>query len=410
MPKDLANEVITAAEGGDPTAVPSLYQGGSSGGNRATPWLVFADDWDRHPSSCQHLIRHLADRYPVWWVNTIGMRTPRLDVATLRRGLGKVRQWLFGSSTVPLHEIANPRVLNPRMWPWFSRAFDRRLNRKLLVKQLRAVLRDLPEAPVALTTLPVVADLMDDLPVRRWVYYCVDDFSQWPGLDQTALRRMEEVVVRRADRLIAVSETLQAKLKAMGRDSDLLTHGVDLGFWSGATNAPLPQLAELQRPLILWWGLVDCRMDSPLIHQLAADLREGTIVLLGPQADPPPGLFDSARVVRVEPVPFEHLPVVAQAADVLIMPYADLPVTRAMQPLKLKEYLATAKPVVARDLPATRDWADCLDLAPSPQAFSDAVRLRLRTGLPEHQATARKRLVQESWAEKAQWLEQWALT
>src|SRR5947209_8488 len=23
------------------------------------PWLVFSDDWGRHPTSCQHLVRHL---------------------------------------------------------------------------------------------------------------------------------------------------------------------------------------------------------------------------------------------------------------------------------------------------------------------------------------------------------------
>ena len=56
------------------------------------------------------------------------------------------------------------------------------------------------------------------------------------------------------------------------------------------------------------------------------------------------------------------------------MPYADLPVTRAMQPLKLKEYLATGKPVVVRDLPATEPWADCLDVAETPEAFAAAVR------------------------------------
>src|SRR5438132_682027 len=69
--------------------------------------------------------------------------------------------------------------------------------------------------------------------VRRWVYYCVDDFGEWPGLDGTALRRMEEVVVRRADTLIAVSQTLQDRLAQMGRASHLLTHGVDLDFWAG---------------------------------------------------------------------------------------------------------------------------------------------------------------------------------
>ena len=42
------------------------------------PLLVFADDWGRHPSSCQHLISRLLDRHRVAWVNTVGMRPPRL--------------------------------------------------------------------------------------------------------------------------------------------------------------------------------------------------------------------------------------------------------------------------------------------------------------------------------------------
>src|SRR5438094_4010940 len=58
---------------------------------RPSSLLVFADDWGRHPSSCQHLIRHTLGRYDVYWVNTIGTRTPRLDWATLTRGLEKAR-------------------------------------------------------------------------------------------------------------------------------------------------------------------------------------------------------------------------------------------------------------------------------------------------------------------------------
>jgi hypothetical protein len=80
-----------------------------------------------------------------------------------------------------------------------------------------------------------------------------------------------------------------------------------------------------------------------------------------------------------------------------------------MQPLKLKEYLATGKPVVARDLPATRPWADCLDLADTPEMFSRLVRERLSAGLPEPQARARGRLRDETWVDKAALFSRWAL-
>ena len=91
------------------------------------------------------------------------------------------------------------------------------------------------------------------------------------------------------------------------------------------------------------------------------------------------------------------------------MPYADLPVTRAMQPLKLKEYLATGKPVVVRDLPFTRCWSDALDLIDCPGAFSEAVRRRLDGDLPPDQAAARGRLEHEGWAAKAAEFERLAL-
>jgi glycosyltransferase involved in cell wall biosynthesis len=365
---------------------------------------VFADDWGRHPSSCQHIIRHLLPKYRVWWVNTIGMRPPRLDRETMTRGWEKLRHWFRpDSASGPLPD--NLEVFNPRMWPWFSRGHDRRINRRLLVRQLCPLIAQWPGPVTAITTLPLVADLVDRLPVARWVYYCVDDFSQWPGVDHEAVAKMEELLVRRADALVAASEALQDRLARWGRAASLLTHGVELEHWRNS-GKPLPQLADLERPLVVFWGLLDRRMDVGFVRQLARDLNQGTLLLVGPKSDPDPALFQGPRVVRLPAVRYHDLPRLASAAAVLVMPYADLPVTRAMQPLKLTEYLATGKPIVARDLPSTRAWAGALDLVATSEEFSQAVRRRLVEGLAPCQAEARRRLEQESWAEKARRFEQ----
>ena len=182
-----------------------------------------------------------------------------------------------------------------------------------------------------------------------------------------------------------------------------MTHGVDLEHWRDELDGDsLPELDSLERPLITFWGLVDRRLDLAVLERLAGDLEVGTLLLVGPQSDPDPALTRIARVVQVPALPYARLPALARASDVLIMPYADLPVTRAMQPLKLKEYLASGRPAVAADLPANRAWADGLDLASTPEAFSAAVRLRLSTGLPESQRVARGRLGGENWESKAQ--------
>jgi glycosyltransferase involved in cell wall biosynthesis len=371
------------------------------------PLLVFSDDWGRHPSSCPHLVRQLLGHYQVTWVNTIGTRPPRLNLATLARGAEKLRHWFRPAPAGP--DGPGPdRVLNPRMWPWFRPHLARRLNAALLARQLTPALAALP-GTAAVTTVPIVADLVGRLPVRHWVYYCVDDFSLWPGLDQRTLGRMEADLVAKADVLVAVSETLRDRLARMGRDAHLLTHGVDLDFWANAGPGPVPELDGLERPLVVFWGVVDRRMDVELVRRVAAELPSGTVVLVGPEADPDPALAALPRVVRVPPVPYADLPRIAREAAVLIMPYADLPVTRAIQPLKMKEYLATGRPVVVRDLPATRPWADCLDLAGGAAAFAAAVRRRLAEGVPAEQARARDRLRQESWASKAREFERVAL-
>jgi glycosyltransferase involved in cell wall biosynthesis len=370
--------------------------------NLSPPLLVFADDWGRHPSSCQHLIRELLHHRPVTWINTIGTRPPRFDRATLSRGSQKLASWLRQGKKANGLDPDNLRLCNPWMWPWLTRHVDRRLNRKLLMRQLVPLVRSLATPPIAVTTLPIVADIMDDLPVARWVYYCVDDFAQWPGLDSKTLASMERKVIERADVLIAVSEELAGRLGSLGRAAALLTHGVDLDRWNGHPDRPPLAITEgLERPLVVFWGLVDRRIDVAFVRRTASGLERGTVLLVGPDQDSDPELARIPRVARRPAVKYEDLPLLAREAAVLVMPYADLPVTRAMQPLKLKEYLATGKPTVVRDLPALQEWADAVDIAASADEFADAVNRRLTHGLPERQRIARQRLSAESWKAKA---------
>ncbi len=411
------------------------------------PLIVFSDDWGRHPSSCQHLISKLLPHRHVIWVNTIGTRPPGLNWGTVTRGMGKLRQWVKqptppaplpegkgekelstdavsspaesrASSPFPSGRGAggvgsppSPLVLNPKMWPSFRSRFARGLNRRLLTRALKSVADAMPEPPVVVTTIPLVADLVGYFPAARWVYYCVDDFSVWPGLDGRTMRDMEAELVPKMDVTIAVSEMLQTHLARWGKTAHLLTHGVDLDFWCapqlGDAPASLRELATMPEPLVVYWGVIDRRTDFAFVKHLGEAMTAGTILFAGPHDAPDPELLRLPRVRSLPPIPFADLPALAARSSVLIAPYADLPVTRAMQPLKLKEYIATGKPVVVRRLPATAEWADCVDVVGSPEAFTRVVLARLTTGTPEDQLVARARLKSEGWRAKAEQFAQW---
>ena len=381
--------------------------------------LVFSDDWGRHPSSCQHLVRRMLDRYHVIWVNTIGTRTPKFDLATLSRAAGKVREWVRPSQSgkpavgsqsareVQSGGESQPIVTSPRMWPWFTKSFDRRINKFALTRQLVGVLADAPQPVIALTTLPITADLVGSLPVAKWVYYCVDDFSEWPGLDGSTLKRLDEVMLSRAGTIVAVSDRLREIAKDSGRESRLLTHGVDLRLWRSRSKPNV--LHQFAGPRAVFWGVVDRRLDTPSIMRLRERLPGGSVIFFGPQQDPDPQLLSLDGCHFPGPVPFEQLPDIAASADVLIMPYGDMPVTRAMQPLKLKEYLATGRPTVVNRLPSVESLAQMMDVADTPDEFADMVLSRIDSGTPGEQITARCGLESESWDAKARSLEAWMM-
>jgi glycosyltransferase involved in cell wall biosynthesis len=368
--------------------------------------VIFSDDWGRHPSSAQHLARHLLADYDIDWVNTMGTRRPTLSFADVRRGFEKIGDWLRAArAAAPDGEVtALPpglRLHAPLHWPGFGSKWERSLNRSLLMRALAPVFGDPPPKAV-ITTVPITADLAAATPHLNWIYYCVDDLASWPGLDATTLRAMELDLLAHVRMIVAVSEHL-AKTHKDKAPLHLLTHGVELDHWQSVRRRPLRAAGE--KPVALFWGLADARLDVDICLALA---EACDLVMVGPQAaDLDLRLKDHPRITWRGAVSFAQLPREAEQADVLVMPYADLPVTRAMQPLKLKEYLATGLPTIVTPLPATKEWADALDVASRSADFVTRVRERAIAALPEAQRQARLRLTRESWAAKARQLKQW---
>lgn len=367
--------------------------------------LVFSDDWGRHPSSCQHLIKRLLDRYDVVWVNTIGTRALRLNWVTIRRAFEKAVSWMKTSkdrekTASDSFGRINPVVLNPKMLPSFGGKTRRRINKSLLVKQIVPELEKHDGQVIGITTVPYISDLIGELPVDRWVYYCVDDWSCWPEMDAKPLRDMESELIEKCDAIICVSRALQSRIaQQTGRTSMLLQHGFDEQFLRRPRSKRL--LKQYPGRKILYWGLIDQRLDPEIVTACAKAFPKDSFIFVGPTANPFKELFAPNNVYAHGVVEYNQLPMLAMESDVLIMPYADTEVTRQIQPLKMLEYLAVEKPIIARNLPSTSEWSDCLDVADSPEEFVTLLKERLAKGSTYAQRKARKRVEEHSWENKA---------
>ena len=101
-------------------------------------------------------------------------------------------------------------------------------------------------------------------------------------------------------------------------------------------------------------------------------------------------------------IPFADVPSFLAGLDVALVPFRDLPLTRAVDPVKLYEALAMGLPVVARRLPETERWAEPLVyLYDDPAGFVRQVRRAVEEQSPELARERRRVAEGESWDRRA---------
>ncbi|MCI0394698.1 MAG: glycosyltransferase [Chloroflexi bacterium] len=268
------------------------------------------------------------------------------------------------------------------------------INQRLLRLDLRRALRRLGRpADVLWTYWPNTAYLVGRLGERLAVYHCIDDFTavSYPLSPAGAIARMEADLCRRADLVLTRTETLAEARRACNPHTHFLPGGVDVDHFNPArVEAPAADVAALPRPRVGFVGTIDNRLDVAALVACAQALPHVSFVLAGPvkrhlvELDPLQGL---SNVYFLPVRPYAAVPAVIAGLDVGFIPYRRTPYTEGLSPLKLYEYLAMGKPVVAADLPYLRREAAHVHLARTAEEYVAAIQERLaRPATPQEQS------------------------
>jgi hypothetical protein len=122
-------------------------------------------------------------------------------------------------------------------------------------------------------------------------------------------------------------------------------------------------------------------------------------LLIGQVAVPAADLPRQLNVRLIGKRPYALLPAYGKVFDAAIIPYRAGPWSHHANPLKLREYLAMGKPVVAVDTPQTRQFADIVDVAATREEFLQ--KLDVAVSRPPSAAEIDRRVQRvagESWA------------
>jgi glycosyltransferase involved in cell wall biosynthesis len=372
--------------------------------NQKPTILYFGNDWfAENRTSSHHIARWLSHEYSVYYIECPGMRAPQGS----GRDIKKTFQKLLRATRGPIDVTEGLKVKTLFQIPFHRFAFVRWLNRRLILGTMKWLKwRECIKEPITWFTIPHVPSLVGSMGEELSVYYCTDDHGSLPGVNEQAVRTMDEETTSRASMVFVTSDTLLEKKRTLNANVVVSPHGVHVEHFGKAQDERLPvsaDVAGLPRPVIGFFGVIEPRIDVELIDYLAGERPQWTFVLIGRIATPPHLLPRKSNIHFIGKRPYESLPSYGRIFDATIIPYRQNRFNFHANPLKLREYLAMGKPVVSVRTPEIEKYADVVEIADSHEDFLRCLD-KVLSGASSSDAARRRmaRVACESWENRFQ--------
>lgn len=222
-------------------------------------------------------------------------------------------------------------------------------------------------------------------------------YGIFPGAHAVLAEEIE--LLRRSNLVVASAKLLVKDAQEYNQNTCYIPNGADNENFSrpAATNPLL--VKGIRAPVIGYFGALDRWVDLELVYTVAGRRPEWQFVLIGSGLEDVSQLAALPNVHLLGELPYAQLPDYLAHFDVCIIPFRSLPVTAATNPVKLYEYLAAGKPVVASGLPEIKDLL-FVRLAGTPEEFEDAIATGLHQDSPALQQQRREFARQNTWQER----------
>ena len=373
--------------------------------------ICVASNWFEHPTSKQHIMRLLAEQNHILWVNYHASRRPKLNRSDSRMIFRRLRQAWTGVRRVSRGPSGTIDVLSPLLLPLPESPTARFLNARLLIRQISSTLESLPQYPTQLWLFtPDAPELIRPLQPEKVVYYCVDDFAAFTGYNTALVTRLEQSTLGAADVVITTSETLYERHRQQHPDTHLVPHGVDFEHFASTADVSVeqlpPDIRDIPKPVFGYLGLISHYVDLDLIAGAARRKPEWSFVLIGSVRCDTCALNGLDNVHLLGGKPYDELPRYCRAFDVGLIPFRMNRLTRAVNPIKLREYLAAGLPVVSAPLPEVLRYTPAVHTAETLDRFIAACGTALVASQDGNSAGRRALVRQESWRARVEQLSQ----
>ncbi len=224
---------------------------------------------------------------------------------------------------------------------------------------------------------PMALAVARSLSPRVMVYDVMDDLAAFAD-GGPRLAAVQRQALTEADLVFTGGRSLHRMATAVRTTAPthLFPSGVETGHYAASRRLRDTRRAAGGHPVAGYVGVLDERLDRPLLAALAAALRDWRIDMVGPVKKIDPAALPAAPNLSYPGGrPYQELPQVMAGFDVALMPFTLTEATRSISPTKTLEYLAAGLPVVSTRIPdVVADWSDVVRFADTGTQFAAACR------------------------------------
>lgn len=367
--------------------------------------VCVASSWDYDPTSKHHIAKILAQHNQILWVNYHGSRRPTINKYDMFASLARLRHVAGGVRWV------NPSMVQvtPLVIPGATHPILQKIHERMLIVQIRRairIIRGKQHTPIQVWTFaPDVPCLVGQFNEECFLYYCVDEYTQFEGFDPKRIARAENELLAKSDIVVTTSDLLHQSKSEKRADTILIRHGVDYDHFASAWQSQLEvpkDLVNIPGPIFGFFGLIHHWVDQSMLAKVARLRPQYSFVLLGEHKVDVSELRDLPNVYLLGRRPYETLPAYCAAFHAGLMLFARTAMTKNVNPIKMHEYLAAGLPIISTPLPEARRYSGPITIAETAECFAQACD-RVGTCNDPAQRRAISRLVaHETWRSKVE--------
>ena len=378
--------------------------------NRSIICFAGEDWWYHHPHSKNHLMRRFARAgNKVIFVNSISM-----GLAPMKSGelWPRVKRKLKSYAKLARTTEEGITVVSPAIVPFFGSAAAAATNRRLLTAQITSLAkrRGLTK-PILWIAIPTAVEVVGRMNESLVIYHVSDKYdanTMDHATDPAFIRKLHERAIEAADLVFYSSRKLRDEATSGREKSHLLEQAVDFDHWATIGNGDLKMaeaVARIPQPRIGYFGAIEpWLIDQDLIKRASRERPAWNWIFIGNKSR---GLEieDLPNVHFLPPVSYDELPRYAAGFDVCVLPWnTEVPFTSYGSAIKVREYLASGKPVVISPLPEYESMKDVLRIGRSREQFLELVEEALREQGTELAQRRQSAVRAGTWDARAEWV------